>query len=284
VRDFVRSLRGNDKLGMGMAMAGMIPVAGGMAKVAGKADDAARLFSRGGPLFKELQAVSRAAPDDVQRAVKSSLPGVVGGAFSPLDEFLSSANRQKLIDSYAPGRDAIRRSIGDEVTLYRGHGTGTTPIAGKPHVYFTADPADARRFAGSDGHVIEAQLSVDDILGMHFDDNEYHEFFVNPRAFDGSDVWSHRSPIRTTETVPLPKIDEAALARDKRVDFMDERGRKMSLRDEGQGLDLYDSYGNHVTGYSALRDFLSQLERTREVVSPAVVKVRSATLNGRSSR
>jgi hypothetical protein len=104
VRDFVRSLKGDDRLGMGLAMAGMIPVAGGMAKAAGKVDDAAKMWR--------------------------AFHGTPREAFESFDRLAGNLAKE---------------------------GTGNVDQIGH---WFASRPSAARRYAGSQGNIADAEIRM----------------------------------------------------------------------------------------------------------------------------
>jgi hypothetical protein len=62
----------------------------------------------------------------------------------------------------------------------------------------------------------------------------------------------------------IPKVNEQELNEIGKTEFYSARGAKyiLEIDKEYGGLDLFDRYGEHITGYLDLEDFLSQQEQT----------------------
>jgi hypothetical protein len=109
-RDFERSRRTGDKLGMGLATLAAIPVVGGLSKVASKADDVAKAYGFSHRPMTEAGGAAR-----LHEAVKAFGEDVFGK--NALQYFGSGDPRESAIPRLLA---KVRNNPDAEVTIYRG--------------------------------------------------------------------------------------------------------------------------------------------------------------------
>jgi hypothetical protein len=167
-RDFERARREGDRLGMGLAAAGMLPVVGGVARAAGKARKGTRAAEATAEALRSVEKTGEVAKpaNPVKNYGISHRPMTVEGGAARLHDLLPSfgediygknalqyfGSGDKREQSILRTLQALRGKPEETITIYRGVPDKNTAI--NPGDWVTLDP----RVAADYGNVISMKV------------------------------------------------------------------------------------------------------------------------------